>query len=261
MSTEELNGNWDKDFPDDDDKPQGGGGDFVKAEYVDMSSPGTYKVRLAGPHIVCRRHWSPIRATVKDDGKATDPAWQAGFVPGRRFAINVINKTNLGEGETGPIQVMEKGATVFKAFAAYKAATGIDPAGKDGPDFIITVKIPKGKDGQPNKMKTEYSVVPVAPTPFTAEEVAMLNKKEGGQGLWPLKELYKPTSAEELQELWDAVPEDKRIAPKKPWDDDSKDTASTPSASTTAPAEAPAPSTPEAVAESGDDSSDPADLF
>ena len=255
MSNEELNGDWDEDFnkesnPKSDD---GTGSDYRKVVYMDMSQAKTYKIRLVGSHVKFRKHWQPIKATVKDDGKSMDPAWQAGFLPGRRFAINVIDKTDLAKGETGELKVLEKGATVFKAFAAYKAATEIDPAGKDGPDFVITVKIPI-KDGKPNKMKTEYSVVPVAPAPFTEDEVKMLSKKQGGVGLWPLKDIYKPATAEKLQELWDAVPEDKRVAPKKPWDNDNDDNSDDKD-------EKPAPpSEPTTVAEVGDDD-DPADLF
>ncbi len=219
MSNEEISGNWDEDFNSESNSKPEGEGDFRKVEYMDMSKPGSYKIRLVGSHVKIRKHWSPIRATVRDDGKAIDPAWKAGFVPGRRFAINVIDKTNLDKGETGSLKVLEKGATVFKAFAAYKAATGIDPAGKEGPDFVVTVTVPM-KDGKPNKMKTEYSVIPVAPAPFTEDEVKMLSKKQGGIGLWPLKEIYKPATAEKLQELWDAVPDDKKIAPKKPWEND-----------------------------------------
>jgi len=103
-------------------------------------------------------------------------------------------------------------------------------------------------------MKTEYSVVPVAPAPFTEDEVKMLSKKQGGVGLWPLKDIYKPATAEKLQELWDAVPEDKRVAPKKPWDNDNDDNSDDKD-------EKPAPpSEPTTVAEVGDDD-DPADLF
>ena len=50
----------------------------------------------------------------------------------------------------------------------------------------------------------------------TEGEKAMIKE----QTLFPLKEIYKPTPIDKLQEMWDELPEDKKIAPKKPWDDD-----------------------------------------
>lgn len=208
-------GNWDADFQTEEERKESSGGEYQKATYMDTGEPGTYKFRLAGPHVKFRKHWKPFRATVKDDGKSSDPAWQAGFVPGRRFAINVIDKTGLAEGETGELKILEKGAMVFKNFANYKQATGKDPAGKDGPDFVMTVTVPM-KDGKPNKMKTEYSVIPVEAAPFSEAERAMIKEN----GLFALKDIYKPLATEKLKELWDELPEDKKIAPKKPWDDE-----------------------------------------
>jgi len=214
-------GDWDADFKTGEEANESGG-DFKKVSYMNTSEAGVYKFRLAGAHVKFRKHWKPIRATVKDDGKSSDVAWQAGFVPGKRFAINVIDKTGLAEGEVGELKVLEKGPQVFKNFAGYKQATGVDPAGKDGPDFVMTVTVPM-KDGKPNIMKTEYSVIPVAPTPFTEAEKAMIKEN----GLWPLKDIYKPTPTETIQKLWDELPEDKKIAPKKPWENDDDDKKST----------------------------------
>jgi len=252
-------GDWDEDFKT-DDKPETDG-EYKKATYMDMSEPGTYKVRLAGKHVVFRKHWKPFRATVKADGKANDPAWQAGFVPGKRFAINVIDKTGLAEGEVGELKILEKGAMVFKNFAGYKQATDIDPAGKEGPDFVITVTVPM-VNGQPNKMKTEYSVIPLASAPLTEAELAMIKEN----GLWQLKEIYKPVAPEKLKELWDELPEDKKIAPKKDWGDDKNDAPQEKPAS--APAEAAPPKDEDLFDDksdkkSGDGDADPAaaDLF
>ena len=247
-------GDWDADFKENDEAKDNSSGEYKKAVYMDTSEPGTYKFRLAGPHVKFRKHWKPFRATVKDDGKAGDPAWQAGFVPGRRFAINVIDKTGLAEGEVGKLKILEKGAMVFKNFAGYKLATGKDPAGKEGPDFIMTVTVPM-KDGKPNKMKTEYSVIPIDSAPLTDEEKAMVKE----QGLFALKEIYKPVSPEKLQEMWDELPDDKKIAPKKPWDNDD-DEAPAPSA----PPKEKAPAKDEdpfADGGSGSDGNDAADLF
>jgi len=248
-------GNWDEDFA---DKPKAEDDpNRRKAEYMDTSEPGSYRVRLAGQHVKFRKHWKPFRATVKDDGKATDPAWQAGFVPGKRFAINVIDKTGVAEGETGTLKILEKGAQVFKNFANYKTATGKDPASKEGPDFIITVTVPM-VNGQPNKMKTEYSVIPVEPTPFTEAEKAMIKEV----GLFPLKEIYRPATAEKLQELWDELPADKKIAPEKPWEKEKREAAEDAGTTKAEAPKEPTTSKDEELFEKKDDAGDDsADLF
>lgn len=201
-------GNWDTDF----EEGSGSSENQGKAKYMDLSKAGQYRVRLAGPHVRFRKHFKPFRATVKDslEAKASDPAWKAGFYPSRRFAINVIDKTGLGEGETGELKILEKGPQVFQNFASYKATFGKDPAGKEGPDFIITVKIPNPS----NPLSTEYIVQHADTAPFTEAEKAMI---KDNNGLWPLSEIYKATPVEKLQEMWDELPDEKKVAPKRDY--------------------------------------------
>jgi hypothetical protein len=205
--TKAAQGDWDKDFNTTDENS--GGDEKTKINYIDMSKPGNYRVRLVGPHVKCRKHFKPYTATVQDGDKGIDPAWQAGWIPGKRNAINIIDKTGKKPGEVGELKVLEKGQTVFSGFANYKSVFGIDPAGKDGPDFNINVKVPMGSDGKPNKLKTEYSVTHIEKAPFTKEEIAMIKEK----GLYPLPDIYRSTTAEKMQEMWDAIPEEKRKAP------------------------------------------------
>ena len=211
MSQKAEKGNWDEDFKD-EEKTSNGSGDQAsstgrKPAYMDLSKPGDYKVRLVGPHIKCRKHFKPYRATVQDTDKETDPAWKAGFFPPRRFAVNVIDKTGIKAGETGVLKILEKGSQVFKNFASYKAVKGVDPAGKDGPDFNINVKIPKKDD----KMSTEYTVMPIDKAPLTESEIKMIKE----QTLFPLTEIYKSTSPEKLKEMWDALSDAQKMPPKK----------------------------------------------
>lgn len=215
-------GNWDEESKQAETKNANASSDSnrPKTDYMDMSKPGDYNVRLVGPHVWFRKHFKPYRATVQDEDKGVDPAWQAGFVPGLRAAINVIDRAD------GKLKILEKGTTVFNKFAEYKSIFNKDPAGKDGPDFRIKVTIPM-KNGQPNKLKTEYSVTHMKDAPFTDVEKKMfvklddkgnVIKGEDGKAvsnLWPLKEIYKSTPAEKLKEMWDALPPEKRIAPKK----------------------------------------------
>jgi len=206
-------GNWDEDFKEEENTSEKSSQtEGRKTEYMDMSQPGQYKIRLVGPFIKCRKRFKPYRATVQVHDKDLDVAWSNGWpAPGKRFAVNVLDKTGLKEGEVGVLKVLEKGPSVFKHFSNYKAVFNENPSGKTGPDFLITVKIPNDDKGQPVKLKTEYSVMHLEKAPFTEAEVNMITK----QKLWPLKEIYKSTSAESIQKMWDALSDDQRVAPKK----------------------------------------------
>lgn len=200
---------------------------FRKAEFMKLDQPGTYMVRLVGTHVKFRRHWNPIRALTHDALKDQDPAWKAGFFPKRRYAINVIDKTGIEKGETGTLKIMEQGKTIFEAFSLYKETTGIDPTGKDGPNFAIRVDIPTDDKGRLDRLHTTYGVVPLNAAPFTDAEKKLLCKtdEEGNilkdengkpvSNLYPLSKIFKPDSVEKMMELWDALPDEKKIAPKR----------------------------------------------
>lgn len=211
-------GNWDEDFKQDENSGQNQGkqSDRPKTLYMDMTKPGKYMIRPVGPHIKCRKLFKPYRATLQDSDRDSDPAWGAGFFPSRRYAINVIDRAD------GKLKVLEKGASVFKHFANYKATVGKNPSdAKEGSDFVVTVTIPKGPNGEPNKLKTEYLVMPIRETPLSKEEADMIRS----QKLWPLTEIYKSTPLEKRQEMWNALSEEAKIAPKK-TESDNEDSGS-----------------------------------
>lgn len=209
-------GNWDEDFKEEENTSEKSSRtEGRKTEYMDMSQPGQYKIRLVGPFIKCRKRFKPYRATVQVHDKDLDLAWANGWpAPGKRFAVNVIDKTGLKEGDVGVLKVLEKGPAVFKHFSSYKAVFNENPSGKLGPDFLITVKIPNDENGRPVKLKTEYSVMHLEKAPFTAAEVDMIKE----QKLWPLKEIYKSTSAESIQKMWDALSDEQKESPQKKGD-------------------------------------------
>lgn len=197
-------GNWDSDFADDNDS--GGKADLPKTPYLDTSKGGDYTFRPVGPHIKCRKAFKPYTATLQDSDLDTDPASKAGWFFSKRYAINVIDRAD------GQLKVLEKGATVFKGFANYKSVFGKNPSDvKEGADFMLKVKIPKGADGKPNKLKTEYTVMHLKETPLTDAEVAMIKEKK----LFPLTDIYKSTPLERRQAMWDALPESAKVPPKK----------------------------------------------
>jgi len=239
-TTKAERGDWDKDFPSDNNgegQKGSGGGDREKIPYIDMSKPGKYKVRLVGPYVKCRKHFKPYRATVQDADKDSDPAWKAGWIPSKRYAINVLDRLDGNK-----LKVLEKGPSVFKFFYSYKVDLNNDPSGKEGPDFLITVKVPM-VDGQPKKMKTEYAVTHLDKAPFTKEDMKMIceTDKDGNivkdektgkpkSKLFPLLDIYKSTSPEKMKEMWEAIPEDKRVPPKREYDNSDKSTAPAPAA-------------------------------
>lgn len=215
-------GSWD-DFNKDEQEKKSGGEDRRRAEYMKFDKAGDYTIRLVGHHVQFLRHWDPFerkdRVITDKTYKGKDPAWNAGFYPRKTFAIHVIDRAD------GQLKILEKGNQIFKEFAQYAKVNNINPSQKDGPDFVITVTIPNPND----KRTTRYSVMAKRDAaPFTAEEIAMVKAN-----VYPLADIYKSTTLEKIQELWNAVPEDKKIPPKRDWEDKKSDAP--------APAAAPAP--------------------
>lgn len=232
-------GSWDTDFPPEDKKEGGkgkGNGEFKRTPYMKLT-PGDHTIRLVGNHVKFRRHWQPFsdRVISHDSYKEVDPAWQAGFYPRETFAIHVIDRAD------GQLKILEKGRSLFKQFARYKIVNDINPAGKDGPDWVITV--------EGSGLQTKYSATPKAkPAPFTEAEIAMIKENKA-----PLKTIYKATPLEKIKELWDALPNEAKVAPKK---DDDKSGKSDDEPEAPRQREEVVESMPDSPAESGDD-----DLF
>ena len=206
-------GNWD-DFELNNNNGDNGSGDLRKARYITFKKAGDYKVRLVGSHVKFRRHWQPFakgaRIITHPSYKDDDPAWAAGFYPKETFAIHVIDRRD------GELKILEKGKSVFGAFAEYKRLSGVDPAGKEGPDFNIKVDIKDPEDLR----STSYTVTPLGgPTPLTDDEIKMAK-----DNVWPLNKMYKSTPLDKIKEEWEKVPEDKRTPPKRESKDEkSKD--------------------------------------
>jgi hypothetical protein len=190
-------GSWDTDFPKDDEKRNEGSSN--KRTPFMKTPAGDYTIRLVGNHVKFYRHWQPFteRVITHPDYKNEDPAWQAGFYPRETFAIHVIDRSD------GQLKILEKGRSLFKQFARYKIVNEVNPAGKDGPDWVITV--------EGSGLNTKYSATPKAkPAPFTEEEIAMIKENKA-----PLKDIYATTPLEKIQELWDALPDEAKIPPKR----------------------------------------------
>jgi len=205
------NGDWDKNFSGQKKTENKSDTKGKRAAYMDLSKEGVYKVRLVGKYIVYYRRWAPAVTethTTHIDYKDKDPFWVAKFPTPPRFAIRMIDRNE----KDLQLKILDKGSGVFEHFATYKRLFGIDPAGKDGPDFIIEVKIPKKADGTPDKLSTEYTVTHADKAPFTDAEKEMI--KRDIQTI-SLEDIYKPDPLEKIVEIWNKTPESKRIPPKR----------------------------------------------
>jgi len=243
MSEAAENGNWDEDFAPKSESTQSSD-DQRRVDWMKFEKPGEYRVRLAGNFVKFYRWWSPFttRLITHLSYKDEDPAWNAGFWPRKTFAIHVIDRGDTdAEHETGKLKILEKGSSIFEAFASYKRINKVNPAGKSGTDFVIEVEWPDG-----NKRQANYKVTPVMQvSEWTEKEVAMIKEEHVN-----LKKIYAPSPIEKIKEAWDGLPDDAKIPPKR--DGDKTVTSET----TPAPA-APTPTPPvETVSVSDDD-----DLF
>jgi hypothetical protein len=197
---------WDTNF---DNPPKGKGNNEKKTEWMDFKKPGSYTVRLVGKGVEFLKYgFKPFgkgaRIITHASYKDEDPAWLAGFYPQRTFAIHVIDRAD------GKLKVMEKGKTLFKAFAEYMKVNEINPAGKNGPDWVIKV------EGM-GLERTYTATAKAKPSPFTEEEIAMIK-----ESLSPLTKIYKATSLEKIQEAWEKLDDTSKTPPPKKDKDDKK---------------------------------------
>ena len=224
-STEEAvnaaTGNWDEDFKKEEKAATNNGErpNYKKIPFMSFPKPGKYQVRLVGKHVKFLKHWQPLSETVKypiithPTFKGQDPAWKAGFYPSERYAIHVIDRAD------GQVKVLEQGKALFSKFAEYKEVNQVSPAStQNGPDFVITVEWSGGL-----KSSAKYSATATAKiTPLTEEEMAKVSAAR-----IVLEERYKTTPLSKIIELWNSLPEEKKIKKERE--------------NKTAPATAPAP--------------------
>ena len=188
-----------------------------KAQYLRLmlDEDTTYNIRLVGKPYVYNKYYAnsaPIEAI--SPGKDHDVCWQAGkdgggAIPRKRYVIWVIDRAD------NELKMFEFGATIYKHFKRYHELKGIKPGSKDNaPDWIIRKTIPmkfNEKKGRAEKtpLNTEYSVMHDELTSLTDEELAKVttlfnaNKADGGGFNWASTWRYKPSTAEEIAQLFE----------------------------------------------------------
>lgn len=250
-------GDWVEDFAEgnDDNKPKYN--NDKKIGWMTFPKPGTYTVRLIGGKdipdeadpkkikhkmgaVSFLKYYKPFNIVAKAEKvravithklyKDEDPAWLAGFWPGKTFAIHVIDRAD------GTLKILEKGKTLFNKFANFQTVNDKNPAGKDAPDFVITVKWTDG-----TKNSAEYdATAKQSSAPLTKEETELIkasfNQKElelakaAGENplTWRLKNIYKPLPLEKIKELWSKLTKEQQTPPKKEKNDSKKQSTATP---------------------------------
>jgi len=174
---------------------QSGNGDRKVLPYLTLEEGKTFKIRLIDKPYKFYRHYEVIRAI--SPGFEKDVCWQAGHTPRERYAILVLDRN-----DNNKMKFLEGGPLIFKEFKSYYELTnGKNPGGLDGPDWLISVKVPvKVKDGRQfkDKRKTEYHVMRDETAKFTPAEMAFIKEN------WvDLAKQYQPTSPELVAEMFE----------------------------------------------------------
>lgn len=196
-NTEANIGNWDEDF-----KQQNRENTQKTVKWMKFEKEGDYIVRLVGKHVKFLKYWKPFskRVITHKSYKGKDPAWNAGFEPIETFAIHIIDRAD------GEVKVLEKPKSFFRKFGDYKRINEVNPAGKNAPDFVITVTFQGG-----NSKRPQYAIqAKQKPAPITEEEWKKLH-----ENTVELEKLYRSTTLEKIQEYWDALPEESKIPEKR----------------------------------------------
>lgn len=200
---------WVKDFDEfDEDKKTNSNNNDNPVEWMKFKKSAKYKVRLVGNYVKYHQFWEPFGqgVIVSDEDRNKVSPTKAGFYPSSRFAILILDKNDLDENGVAKPKILDKGPSVFKSFHEYYVNNEINPAGKDGPDFVINVK-------NAGTLNADYSVSPIVkPAPLTKEEIKKVREVKDN---WPsLEVLKKAKTADEIEELWNSLPDEKKVKEK-----------------------------------------------
>lgn len=172
----------------------GGKGETNYPEHVRLQEGTPSRLRLVDKPFKFWRHYDPIMAI--SPGYADDVCWQAGHQPRERYAIRVLDRSDGNK-----LKILEGGPSIFNDFKGYfELTSGKDPGGQNGPDWLIKVEIPMGKNGRKDRRMTKYHVMRDEKAPFTKEELASIKAN-----WFELPEMKKPHTAELIAEMFEAA--------------------------------------------------------
>ncbi len=215
---------WDEASNDVENEGQGSRYDDGQSLFLRMEKGKSYTVRLIKQPECFRLHWQAFKSisrgpvsspAFKEADKDKDIAWsKGGWKPQKRYGVPVINR------ELNKIQLLEGGSDIFNPiFALYaqtkkKAAEGkgkiINPAGEPAPDWVITVGTEKMKNGKDRATFTCQPDITGGMNSFTDEDKELISKFT-----YDWRKHYSKKTSEEIEELWESLPDDKKYHPNR----------------------------------------------
>jgi hypothetical protein len=172
------------------------GGQFLKLEVGKK-----YKIRLIMKAVEYFQHFDPVACrspggvpTDPNDPnspiKIIDPLMLQGFTPKKRYACWVMDRDDGNK-----LKVMDFPPSLHDIFSEWRTNTpdSADPGGVNGPDWVITLKIPPGG----NKRMTKYYAQSLERSPLSEEEVKHLKSLGLPE---KLNELRKENTPEEIRQ-------------------------------------------------------------
>jgi hypothetical protein len=147
---------------------------------------GQNVVRFIGDPKEFFKHFVNNRSAVTGDPENCRIKVKHGIEPARRFAVNVIDRSD------GQLKLLECPITVLKPVVVWRDYSKKDPGGRDAVDFIINVS-GSGK----NK---KYQTTAGNPSSLSESELEMIKKSGGTSTGYDLERLYKPTPQDEIEE-------------------------------------------------------------
>lgn len=160
---------------------------------------GENKIRLIKQPARFLCHWNigaGKEVCWKTQGEDVDcPLCNVAGSPSERYIICVLDRNDVDANGVSKLKVYEGGRSVFPLFKKYKDATGIDPGGKSGPDWLLTKEV---ADTNNPRFSTSYSCIPLPATDLTEDEIAMLKIE---LPKIKLENFFKCKSADELADV------------------------------------------------------------
>ena len=215
---------WEEASNDVENEGQGSRYDDGQSLFLRMEKGKSYTVRLIKQPECFRLHWQAFKSVqrgpvsspaFKESDKDKDVAWsKGGWKPQKRYGVPVINR------ELNKVQLLEGGSDIFNPiFALYaqtkkKAAEGkgkvINPAGEPAPDWIITVGTEKMKNGKERATFTCQPDITGGMNNFTDEDKELISKFT-----YDWRKHYAKKTSEDIEELWESLPDDKKYHPNR----------------------------------------------
>lgn len=162
----------------------------LKTKFLALKTGNKYTVRPVHKPVQITKYYNRINgklrtAIVADTENCPIHAENPDIKFSTRYAVYVFDRAD------GQLKIMEGPVTVFRPLGKRFEATGKNPGGNDGGDWLIEVT--------GIGMKTTYTLTHLEDKPFTKEEIARVKEEFKDDGK-KLEKLYAPDSTEKIRE-------------------------------------------------------------